>query len=115
MRYEWDEAKQQANLEKHGLDFLDAPLVLEAEERAVFPAGYEQEERFKAIARVGKTYLVVVYTERSTATRIISFSAPLTAVNAGNMKMSDNIVSYNSELAAMRNGRAAPTGSGSKP
>jgi uncharacterized DUF497 family protein len=73
MRYEWDEDKRQANLQKHGLDFLDGPLVLEAEERAVFPARYEQEERFKAIALVGETYLVVVYTERDTATRIISF------------------------------------------
>ncbi len=73
MRYEWDEDKRQANLEKQKLDFLDAPLVLEAQERVVFPARYEQEERFQAIARVGQTTLVVVYTERDTATRIISF------------------------------------------
>ncbi len=50
MRYEWDERKRQTNLEKHGLDFIDGPLVLEAEEKAVFPARSEQEERFKAIA-----------------------------------------------------------------
>ena len=46
MRYEWDEKKRQTNLEKHGLDFIDAPLVLEAEEKAVFPARSEQESRF---------------------------------------------------------------------
>lgn len=73
MRYEWDEAKRQTNLEKHGLDFLDAPLVLEAEEKAVMPTPCEQEQRFKAIARVGEITLVVVYTERGTVTRIISF------------------------------------------
>ena len=73
MRYEWDEKKRQTNLEKHGLDFIDAPLVLEAEEKAVFPARSEQESRFKAIAPVGETYLVVIYTERKPKIRIISF------------------------------------------
>ena len=73
MRYEWDERKRQTNLEKHGLDFIDAPLVLEAEEKAVFPARYEQEERFKVIAQVEATYLVVIYTRRNSKIRIISF------------------------------------------
>jgi uncharacterized DUF497 family protein len=73
MRYEWDEAKRQSNLEKHGLDFINAWRVLEAEERAVFPAQSDQEERFKAIARIGEMTLVVIYTEREAATRIISF------------------------------------------
>jgi uncharacterized protein len=27
MRFVWDEAKRQANLEKHGFDFVDAPEV----------------------------------------------------------------------------------------
>ena len=26
----WDEIKRQANLDKHGLDFVDAPMVLES-------------------------------------------------------------------------------------
>lgn len=73
MRYEWDERKRQTNLEKHGLDFIDTPLVLEAEEKAVFPARYEQKERFKVIAQVEATYLVVIYTKRNSKIRIISF------------------------------------------
>lgn len=73
MRYEWDEGKRQINLQKHGLDFLDAILLLEGEEKAIFPARYEQEERFKAIAKVEETYLVVIYTIKSDITRIISF------------------------------------------
>jgi uncharacterized DUF497 family protein len=28
MHYEWDEAKNRSNQDKHGLDFADAPLVL---------------------------------------------------------------------------------------
>ncbi|MFX1716192.1 BrnT family toxin [Paraburkholderia sp. A1RO-5L] len=31
MIYEWDETKRATNLEKHGLDFVDAELVLESE------------------------------------------------------------------------------------
>ena len=31
MIYEWDEAKRLANLKKHGIDFLDADLVMESE------------------------------------------------------------------------------------
>jgi uncharacterized DUF497 family protein len=29
MKYEWDQDKSDANLEKHGLSFEDAPLVFE--------------------------------------------------------------------------------------
>jgi uncharacterized protein len=29
MEFTWSEAKRDANLEKHGLDFVDAPLVFE--------------------------------------------------------------------------------------
>lgn len=28
MEFEWDEAKRRSNLEKHGVDFIDAALVL---------------------------------------------------------------------------------------
>lgn len=31
MQFEWDEAKRQANLEKHGLDFSDAPEMFTGE------------------------------------------------------------------------------------
>ena len=31
MRFEWDEAKRRANLEKHGLDFADAPEMFAGE------------------------------------------------------------------------------------
>jgi uncharacterized DUF497 family protein len=27
MRFQWDEAKRQSNLQKHGFDFVDAPTV----------------------------------------------------------------------------------------
>ena len=29
MEFTWSEAKRNANLEKHGVDFVDAPLVFE--------------------------------------------------------------------------------------
>jgi uncharacterized DUF497 family protein len=29
MRFQWDEAKRQSNLQKHGFDFVDAPTATE--------------------------------------------------------------------------------------
>ena len=31
MQFEWDEAKNLANIQKHGIDFADVPLVFENE------------------------------------------------------------------------------------
>ena len=36
MTYVWDERKRSANLEKHGLDFVDANLVHEAPVKVTF-------------------------------------------------------------------------------
>jgi uncharacterized DUF497 family protein len=42
-RYCWDETKRQANLEKHGLDFVDADLVLASEYRLDVPSERNDE------------------------------------------------------------------------
>lgn len=44
MRIVWDETKRQANLSKHGLDFLDAVMVLESPYR-LDVASIRHEER----------------------------------------------------------------------
>jgi len=41
----WDETKRQANLRKHGLDFLDAVMVLGSALRIVSFRTASQEER----------------------------------------------------------------------
>ncbi len=70
---EWDESKRRRNLDAHGVDFKDAALifegiVLEAEDNR----GDYGEPRFRALGRVGDDYLMVAYTWRGQARRIIS-------------------------------------------
>ncbi|WP_410343133.1 BrnT family toxin [Thioalkalivibrio sp.] len=72
--YAWDEAKRQQNLSKHGLDFLDADLVLESPYRLEVDSERSGERRRQAFAYVSEvlTVLTVVYLPGDTL-RIISF------------------------------------------
>jgi len=72
--YAWDEAKRQQNLSKHGLDFLDADLVLESPYRLEVDSERSGERRRQAFAYVFEvlTVLTVVYLPGDTL-RIISF------------------------------------------
>jgi uncharacterized DUF497 family protein len=78
MRYEWDEGKRKANLEKHGLDFEDAYIVCE-DPLSVDIIYYEGgEERCNTIGALGSVIVAVVtHTDRfdkgEVITRIISF------------------------------------------
>ena len=70
---EWDDEKNKINIKKHGVDFNDAILVFNDEYRLEdFDAVHsEYEERWKVIGMV-EDILVVIYTERGDANRIIS-------------------------------------------
>ena len=70
---EWDENKEKSNFMKHGVLFETARLVFADENRIEF---YDEahsigEERYRVIGRVGLV-LVVIYTMRGDAHRIIS-------------------------------------------
>jgi uncharacterized protein len=73
MEFEWDPAKNAANIAKHGIDFEDAIAVFDE-------PFYEQrddrldygEERLAVIGRIGERFLYVVYTWRSEKRRIVS-------------------------------------------
>jgi hypothetical protein len=73
--YEWDEAKREANLRKHGLDFADAHLVCEDPERLTLISARRGEQRNLdlALVEVADQLLCVVYTARGGRVRIISF------------------------------------------
>ena len=75
MRLIWDEAKRQANLTKHGLDFSAAGEVLESRYRLDIPVRRAGERRMMSISyALGfLAVLTVVHTGRSDATRVISF------------------------------------------
>ncbi|MBF0268284.1 MAG: BrnT family toxin [Alphaproteobacteria bacterium] len=71
MLFEWDENKREANLAKHGIDFVLAAHVFE-NEFLNLPSAHASEKRWLAVGNVGGKMLTVVYTIRDEALRIIS-------------------------------------------
>ncbi len=73
-KYTWHEAKRQANLEKHPLDFIDADYVIESPYRLDIETERNGERRQQSFAYVFEQLLVltVVYLPKKTP-HIISF------------------------------------------
>ena len=76
MIFEWDSEKERINIKKHGLDFSTAARVFKDENRLEI---YDElhsdfEERYIRIGLIDNIayVVVVVYTERGEAIRIIS-------------------------------------------
>lgn len=76
MVFEWDENKEKINLAKHGIDFSTAALVFGDVNRIeMFDAAHsEYENRYITIGEIHGVAIVllVVYTERGEAIRLIS-------------------------------------------
>lgn len=77
MNYEWDEAKNESNLAKHGISFEEAAEVFSDPRLLTFQGklGDGGEERFISIGLVpslGSIVVTVVHTDRDGTTRIIS-------------------------------------------
>ncbi len=75
MRFEWDERKNQENLEKHGLDFADVnkvfeyPMLVNLDDREDYG-----EDRWIGVGLMDMRVVVIVFTERDEDTiRIVSF------------------------------------------
>ena len=70
----WDEAKRQKNIEKHGLDFIDAGLVLKNPYRLEVESIRNNEVRRQTFAYVAEvlTVLTVIWLPGNKQ-RIISF------------------------------------------
>jgi len=73
----WDPKKQQTNLDKHGLDFVDAVAVLDSPYRLDVPCVRNRELRTQSLAYVFDelAVLTVVHVSRENSMRIISFRA----------------------------------------
>ena len=71
MKFEWDDAKRLATLEKHGIDFVDAVEVF-AETHIVLRGKSEVENRRIAIGDVNGITIAVVFTMRGDRIRIIT-------------------------------------------
>jgi hypothetical protein len=76
VRFVWDEAKEWANLKKHGLSFTEASLLFrsDADYLEIFDAAHSgDEDRFIAIGPIAQGVVLVVWTARDDeAYRIIS-------------------------------------------
>lgn len=73
IHFEWDPDKADANLAKHGVDFVDATQVFFGTymEYELTKEGYG-ERRFKAVGEVQGRLVAVVYTMRGKGFRLIS-------------------------------------------
>ena len=76
MQFEWDNEKEKINIIKHGIDFSTAAKVFKDENRIELydETHSEFEDRYITIGTIGGiAYVVmVVYTEREEAIRLIS-------------------------------------------
>jgi uncharacterized DUF497 family protein len=75
MKFEWDERKNHANVEKHGLDFADAhkvfkaPMLVKLDEREDYG-----EYRWIGIGLMDMRVVVIVFTEpKENTSRVVSF------------------------------------------
>ena len=70
--FEFDEAKSQANLLKHGINFIDAQALWSDSSLLEIPAKTEDEPRFLMIGIINGRYWSAVITYRGTNIRLIS-------------------------------------------
>jgi uncharacterized DUF497 family protein len=73
VRFRWNDQKRDSNLDKHGLDFVDAPEVFAGLTLTVKDERFEYgEHRFKTLGMLKDIVVVVAHTETDEEIRIIS-------------------------------------------
>jgi uncharacterized protein len=71
--FDWDEDKRLANVQNHAIDFADATAVFDGDTVTVEDNRFDYgEQRFITLGLLKGRVTAVVYTERSSITRIIS-------------------------------------------
>lgn len=70
--FEFDEAKSQANRDKHGIDFVAAQALWKDPYLLEIGAKSEDEPRFLLIGKIGEKHWSAVVTYREDRTRLIS-------------------------------------------
>ena len=73
MRFEWDDAKRQSNLLKHGFDFVGIEEVFEGDTVTILDDRFEYgEKRFITLGLLLECVVVITHTETDEMIRIIS-------------------------------------------
>lgn len=70
--FEFDESKSQANLSKHGINFIDAQLLWNDPMLLEIPAKTEDEPRFLVIGLIDGKHWSAIFTYRGKNIRFIS-------------------------------------------
>lgn len=70
--FEYDEAKSQANLLKHGISFVDAQALWDDPRLLEIPAKTEDEPRYLMIGLINDKHWSAVITYRGSNARLIS-------------------------------------------
>ena len=101
MQFEWDEAKNAANMIKHGIDFADAVAVFEGWTYSRPDLRFDYgEQRQITIGRVDDLIVVtIVHTDRNGSIRIIS---------ARSASRKERLVYESALQQAIDDGRASP-------
>ncbi|MEM7240581.1 MAG: BrnT family toxin [Pseudomonadota bacterium] len=69
--FQWNEDKNASNIQKHGIDFVDAVQIFD-EPHLLVPSKYAAEERWIAIGLLSNKEIAVIHMYRGAVTRIIS-------------------------------------------
>ena len=73
INFEWDEKKRQANIRKHGIDFVDIPALFDGVIITIEDTRHDYgETRLITLGLLKYHVIVVVHTDRNGNTRIIS-------------------------------------------
>ena len=73
MQYEWDEAKRQSNIQKHGIDFLGIEKVFAGQTITILDDRIDYgEPRFVTVGLLQDRVVVIAHTETDEVIRIIS-------------------------------------------
>ncbi len=70
--FEYDEAKSESNLQKHGIDFITPQLLWSDPNLLEIPAKTDDEPRYLMIGRIGSKHWSAVITYRQPNIRLIS-------------------------------------------
>ena len=72
-KFAWDETKRKSNIEKHGIDFVDALVIFDGYTLTVEDDRHDYgEERFVTFGVLDGRVVAVVHTESEELIRIIS-------------------------------------------
>jgi uncharacterized DUF497 family protein len=73
MKFEWDDTKCKSNIEKHGIDFIDAQTIFAGYTLTIQDDRHDYgEERFVTFGILDGRVVVVIHTETENSIRIIS-------------------------------------------